>query len=153
MAVDETNGLFWVMDTGSTISDEINLLAAGRFYGWPIVQGYADTNFEMDFNDLISLLDQIPIIDFAYTKLDPRGAVVVRGGVYGPGLEGDLLFGQSSVVPSVIHRFHITQDFFISRSVATTLPQEAGRVRDMVRAADGRIYVLCQNQIVRLDTN
>lgn len=151
MGVDPDNGLFWVMETGSTVGDEVNLLAAGRYYGWPIVQGYSDTNFEEDFNDLIELVNQHPVIDFAYEKLDPRGVVVVRGGAYGAALEGNIFVGQSSVVPSLIHRFGITGDFFIPRSVVCTLPVEAGRVRDLVRAADGRIYALCQNQLLRLD--
>lgn len=151
MAVDPETGLFYVMDIGSTVSDEFNVLVPGRFYGWPLVQGVANSTIEDNSTQLTSLVYQTPLIDFGYDRISPRGATIVRGATYGPALNGNLFVGQSNVVPAVVHRFQIDSGLFIFRSVAFTAPAAGGAVRDLVQGPDGRIYVFCQNELYVLN--
>ncbi len=152
MAVDPENGLFWITDVGNNVSDELNLLVGGRFYGWPAIQGLQNTQFEEDIADTLSLFNvQNPLIVFGFQKIDPRGLAVIRGGPYGPAMEGDLFIGQANMVPSPIHWLSIDENPVIERGIALTLPESAGRVRDITPGPDNRMYVFCQNEVYRID--
>ena len=82
---------------------------------------------------------------------DPRGLAVVRGGPYGPAMEGDLFIGQTNIVPSPIQWLSIDENPVIERGIALTLPESAGRVRDITPGPDNRMYVFCQNEVYRID--
>lgn len=153
MAVDPETGLFWSTDVNVGVSDELNLHAPGLFHGWPLIQGLANTDFESRAAIATLAVYRNPLIDFGATKYDPRGLAVIRGDTYyGPDLEGDVLVGQSSVVPSVIHRYRVTADVNIIHSLFATLPSDAGRIVSMVRADPlNRIYTFTQHRIFRLD--
>lgn len=151
MAVDPANGLFWFLDDNPGVSDELNLLAPGLTYGWPASQGNANTDFEGFVAQLGLFSYHDPIIDFGSTENDPRGIVVNRNGPYGAGMEGDVFFGAARSVPSAVWRYRITADFIIQRTRVFEVPATGGRVRDLVKGPDGRIYVFCVNEVFVLN--
>lgn len=150
-AFDRTNGLFWILDESSGVSDELNLGAPGLTYGWPALQGNANTEFETNAVGILTFLYHDPIIDFGSTKVGPRGMVVNRGGPYGADTEGDVFLGQSATLPSVLWRYRITNDFILKRTRVFDFPETGGRIRDLVAGPDGRIYVFCANELFVLN--
>jgi len=153
MAFDSEVGHLWAADAAPGVSDELNLIEAGGYYGWPLVVGESNVDFESTVSGPLSLFFSYkgPFIDFAYLKMDPRGLLVNRGGAYGDQLEGDVVLGQSADSPSIIHRYHITDDFIIPHSVMFEVPETSGDVRTLAAGPDGRIYVLTETEIYRLD--
>lgn len=150
-AFDKLTGLFWIAEQSSGVSDELNAGAPGATYGWPLIQGITNTEFETTFGQILFFVYKNPIIDFGRAKFDPRGVVANRGGPYGAEYEGDIFVGQSSTVPSVVHRYHVTTDLIIQHSIVFTFPATGGRVQELVAGPDGRIYVLCANELFVLN--
>jgi glucose/arabinose dehydrogenase len=150
-AVNPKNGLFWVTDVGSTVSDELNLLAGGRFYGWPLIHGSTDQEFEGDVSGLLFLFNQAPIIDFGFERFEPRGLVILDGDVYGEAVDGDILMGQPNTVPTGLYRWSIDEQLVASRTLLIRFDEAAGRIRELVRGPDGRIFVFTQNELFVLN--
>src|SRR5262249_44260327 len=60
---DPAGSNLWIGDRGNLVSDEIDRGDKGANYGYPIVQGAANTNFEQMFS-LSGILYRDPIFDF-----------------------------------------------------------------------------------------
>jgi hypothetical protein len=162
LAFDPATGLMFIADHGSGVSDELNLGERGIAYGWPFIQGLPNTDLEDAFAETFFFLYRNPLIDFGSGAFDPRGMVVLRNHPYGEAVEGDLLLGQTAVSPplfgdpneprpNLVHRYRITGDLFIQHSVVFEVPVGGGKIRELVQAADGRVYVICTNEIFVLN--
>jgi len=136
LAWDE-KGQLWATEHGSSATDEVNLIVAGRNYGWPVIRG-----------DQQSPGMESPYIHSGSDTWAPSGAAVFQGALFFTGLRGSALF-ELPMNDSPILRRH--------------LPGQFGRLRDVVPGQDGFLYVLTSNrdgrgaptalddQIIRID--
>lgn len=120
-------GIGWTADArmvaselGQDTWDELNVIQAGKNYGWPLVEGTGGT--ARGFVD--------PVQTWPTDEASPSGLAVVDGTVFVANLRGTVL----RAVPVAD----------LGRS--TPLYQgRYGRIRDVVRAPDGRLWILTDN--------
>ncbi len=121
LAWDSRNRL-WASEFGANQWDELNLVEAGRNYGWPVVEGRAD---RPDFVD--------PVVQWPTSQMSPSGiAVGPDGAAYLAALRGQSVW-----------RVPIGAD---GRAGTPTRHLEGtyGRVRD-VRFVDDRVWLTTSN--------
>lgn len=120
-------GIGWTADgrmvaseLGQDTWDELNVIVPGKNYGWPLVEGTGGT--ARGFVD--------PVQTWPTDEASPSGLAVVDGTVFVANLRGTVL----RAVPVAD----------LGRS--TPLYQgRYGRIRDVVRAPDGRLWILTDN--------
>lgn len=120
LAFDE-EGRLWASEFGAKDTDELNLIEAGGNYGWPIVEGASDNP------EFIN-----PIASWTPTSVaSPSGIAIADGSIWVATLRGQTLYRvPTSSTPTESTAF-LAGDF--------------GRLRDVVRAPDGSLWVLTNN--------
>jgi glucose/arabinose dehydrogenase len=126
-----TNGQLYASEFGQNTFDEVNRITPGGNYGWPEVEGQGnDTRF---IN---------PITTFTTAEASPSGAAFLKQGAI-PQWEGTLfvagLRGQ--------RLWHLTfnADGSLARREAL-LEGQFGRLRAVVQAPDGSLWILTSNR-------
>jgi len=131
-------GLAWHPETrqlyssehGPSAHDEINLIEAGKNYGWPVIQG-----------DQEALGMQRPIIHSGNTTWAPAGMTFVTRGPWRNQLLVANLRGQQ------ILKLELTTGQPIqARSIQSLFQDVYGRIRDVVEGPDGTVYLLTSNR-------
>lgn len=124
------NNIMYETEHGQTAQDEVNRIVAGANYGWPILQGNqtsADGKFEMP------LLQSRDITwapsGIAYIDQGPWQGKLLAGALRGEQLLGITLNQEGNEVM-------LTESF---------LYRELGRIREVVQAEDGTIYLTTSN--------
>lgn len=124
MAWDDSANLY-VTETGPTKNDEINLVLAGKNYGWPDQQCSGDEKF----------VDAIICYDPA---IEPGGIVFYSGDK----LEIQSEMIMASMKPENLDRLKITSgDIESQKSILSGL----GRIRDIAQGPDGYLYIITSN--------
>lgn len=136
----DDEGRLWASEFGQETWDELNLIEGGGNYGWPVAEGESDEEGLVD-----------PVVQWSTDEASPSGIAVVDGQVFLAALRGERLWhvpmpgGDTSLEP------------------VAYLNGEYGRLRDVVEAPDGSLWVLTNNtdgrgspsegddRIVRLD--
>ncbi len=149
---DSQDGTLWIADRGSGFSDELNLGVPGANYGWPLIKGAPNTEWEQLLS-LIPFVFREPTIDFGRPDPNPAptSVVVVRGSPYGDELEGNVLYAHYELPGKVVRVRYLAADPVVNWGDVWFAPPEAGRTVGLVRLADGRVVVLCQDQVYRLE--
>lgn len=115
----DDQGQLWETEHGSNAQDEINLIQAGKNYGWPIVRG------ETTAPGMTG-----PIITSGNDTWAPSGLTFFQGSLYFGGLRGQSLF-----------------KYDISKGKLTRyLNGNFGRLRDVVSGPDALLYVITSNR-------
>lgn len=169
----DLQGRLWDTEHGPRGGDELNLIRKGVNYGWPIISfgmNYNGAPLTVPFPDLVGR-EPAPLtgsdstdaqgkadsalampIDRWLPSVGVCGLTVSTGGVF-PGWKGDLFAGGLS--GESVDRFRIT-DGQGSAPVVVAEREEIirghGRVRDVVCAPDGSIYVVLNDpgKVIRL---
>lgn len=138
-------GELWGTEMGPRGGDEVNLLQAGKNYGWPLYSkgiNYVGTAVEYGKQLGIELdLDSIeqPVVD-----LTPSPAVssfIIYNGSAFPEWRGNLIVG--TLKATELYRVVIEN----GRHVRTeTLISDLARIRDVETGPDGRIYLLLEHE-------
>ena len=115
------DGELWASEFGQNSWDELNHIVAGANYGWPIVEGVADDD-----------RFQNPVVAWTTSEASPSGIAAVGSTVFVAGLRGERLW----VVD-------VTESHAARRSVVGLDGQ--GRLRDVVVAPDGALWILTNN--------
>jgi glucose/arabinose dehydrogenase len=119
----------WAIEFGQNRFDEVNLIEPGRNYGWPIVEGFGDTDGGRFTN---------PKVAWPTDEASPSGAAIVGKTLYIGGL-------QARAVLRVA----------LNGTNASKLPalfaDEYGRIRTVVAAPDGAIWFTTSNRDGRGD--
>lgn len=115
------DGEMWASEFGQDTWDELNRIVAGGNYGWPLVEGAAG---DARFTD--------PVVAWATNEASPSGIAAVGSTVFVAGLRGERLW----VVD-------ITEDGAASEPRVGLDGQ--GRLRDVVAAPDGTLWILTGN--------
>jgi len=118
----DNEGNLWATEHGSSATDELNIIVAGRNYGWPVIRG------DEEQEGMVS-----PVINSGSHTWAPSGAAYLDGSVFFTGLRGESLF--QAVIEGVT-----------VKSIAAHLEGEYGRLREVVVGPDGFLYVLTSNR-------
>ena len=131
----------WSVEHGPSLDDEINLLAAGRNYGWNPVPGY---NESVPMTDLVEYPDAV---EAKWSSGSPT--LATSGGIF---LEGDQWgvwegrLAVATLADSKLRLFEFTPDgAFVSQVVVAELNGVFGRLRTPMLGPDGALYVTTSN--------
>ncbi len=115
----DTDGTLYASEFGQNTWDELNVITAGGNYGWPEVEGMAEADGFID-----------PVQQWAPADASPSGIAVVGDSVYIANLRGERL--REVPLPDM-------------DSSTMYLKGEYGRLRDVVAAPDGSLWILTNN--------
>lgn len=144
IALDPVSGALLVSEHGARGGDEINLIAAGENYGWPVVTGGIDYSFARvtPFTRLPPYRD--PALIWT-PSIAPAGLAVYAGDLF-PQWQGDLF------VPALkersLRRVVREQGKIVRQERMLTDLNE--RIRDVKVAPDGALYVLTDGRDAKL---
>jgi glucose/arabinose dehydrogenase len=113
------DGTMYASEFGQNTWDELNVIKTGGNYGWPTVEGKAGNASYID-----------PVQQWRTADASPSGIAISGGNVYIANLRGERL----RKVPLSANT--TSTEFYV---------QEYGRLRDVVAAPDGRLYILTNN--------
>jgi glucose/arabinose dehydrogenase len=151
---DRTTGQLWETEMGQRGGDELNLLRAGRNYGWPLVsKGLGYDGQPIDFGKELGIqfkpgdIEQ-PLVDF--TPTPAVSSFVIYDGAAFPGWRRNLLVG--SLKGTTLYRIEVDGSRIMhTEKVLTGL----GRVRDVAQGIKGEVYLLLESaaggRIVKLE--
>jgi glucose/arabinose dehydrogenase len=126
LAFDDAGNL-WASEFGQDRFDELNLIRKGRNYGWPMVEGKGD---EPGLQD--------PQVTWSTDESSPSGLAFVEGRLWLGALKGERLWR----VDVNATKASDEKGFFVGRY---------GRVRTVVPAPDGNLWVTTSNRDGRGD--
>lgn len=144
LARDPATGALLLSDHGPRGGDEINLIEAGKNYGWPLATGGIDYSFARvtPFRGLDGFAR--PLLDWT-PSIAPGGLAVYDGEMF-RGWRGDLL------VPALkersLRRVRRENGRIVGQELL--LAELGERLRDVKVAPDGSIYVLTDGENARL---
>lgn len=113
------DGTMFATEFGQDTWDELNVIRRGGNYGWPVVEGHSDNE------RFVSPVQQWPTDDAS-----PSGMTIAGGTIFIANLKGQRLRAVPVSNPAQ------------SQSIWTGT---YGRLRDVTRAPDGRLWVLTNN--------
>jgi glucose/arabinose dehydrogenase len=115
----DAQGTLYSSEFGQDTWDELNVITAGGNYGWPTVEGIGNREGFVD-----------PVQQWRPSDASPSGMTIVNGTIYIANLRGESL----RAVP--INDLSSSTNMFQG---------EYGRLRDMVQAPDGALWILTNN--------
>jgi glucose/arabinose dehydrogenase len=120
----DAGGRLWEAEFGQNEFDEINLIRPARNYGWPRVEGEGDTAGGRYAN---------PLVTWPTAEASPSGAAVVGDALYVGALRGQRLW-------------RVPLDGVRTGEPEALLDGEYGRLRTVVRAPDGALWITTSNR-------
>lgn len=137
LAVDQESGMIWETEHGPMGGDELNIIAPGANYGWPLA------TYGLDYSGA-----QIsPFTEYEGTKqpekywvpsIAPSGLVIYKGDLFFE-WKGDLLLG--ALAKTALHRLDIED----GKVVGEERYLEGERIRDVREGPDGAIFVTTED--------
>jgi glucose/arabinose dehydrogenase len=124
----DDKGRMFATEFGQNTYDEINRIEKGKNYGWPEVEGVGGKS---DYTD--------PLLTWSTSEASPSGLAYAGGSLWAAGLRGRRLWQ----VP-------VDSDGEVGRPVAR-FEGRYGRLRAVVRAPDGALWVTTSNKDGRGD--
>jgi glucose/arabinose dehydrogenase len=113
------DGAMYASEFGQNTWDELNQIKAGANYGWPDVEGKAGNSKYTD-----------PLQQWPTSDASPSGIAVSGANIYIANLRGERLRKVPLAATGTSSEFYV---------------REYGRLRDVVVAPDGRLYLLTNN--------
>jgi glucose/arabinose dehydrogenase len=120
----DSAGRLWATEFGQNRFDEINLIRPGRNYGWPNVEGVGSTDGGRYTN---------PLITWPTSEASPSGAAILGSTMYIGALQGQ------DVLRVLLNGTRATK-------AAPVLSGRYGRIRTVVAAPDGSLWVATSNR-------
>ncbi len=145
MAMHPGTGKIWIHEHGPRGGDEINVVAKGVNYGWPVIT-YGINYSGTPITDQTQMEGMEQPIHYWDPSIAPSGMAFVNSDKY-PGWEGDLLVG--SLAFQYLEKLDLNGESVTKRE---KLVENIGRVRNVRQGPDGYIYVAVEGKgIYRLD--
>ena len=150
IAFHPATGELWASEHGQKGGDELNLIAPGRNYGWPVI------TYGCEYNTCAKIGEgthkagmEQPVAWWGPQSLAPSGMAFVTSDRY-PGWKGQMFIG--SLTERALLRLKIEGHQVVEQQrIATALNE---RIRDVRQGPDGWLYVLTdsvQGRVVRLE--
>ncbi|MEO5840363.1 MAG: PQQ-dependent sugar dehydrogenase [Acidimicrobiales bacterium] len=118
----DANGRLFASEFGATAFDEVNLIQAGKNYGWPAVEGTGNNPAFVN-----------PLVTWATGVASPSGAAISGDSLYVAALAGRRLW-KISITPTGVG------------TPQSLLEGQFGRLRTVVTAPDGALWVATSNR-------
>ena len=134
MILNTSTGEIWAHEHGPKGGDEINIIKAGKNYGWP------KASYGINYNDTVltknkTLTGMENPIHYWVPSIAPSGMAYVTSPKY-PEWKGNLLVGSLKFM--YLNRVVLANNKVVKEE---KLMQDIGRVRTVIQAPDGYIYV------------
>ncbi|MCV0410945.1 PQQ-dependent sugar dehydrogenase [Nitrosopumilus sp.] len=120
----DDKGNLYVSEFGPEKNDEINMIKAGKNYGWPEQECSGDVNFE----DAVLCYDP---------SIEPGGILFYTGDK----LDFEFPFIMASMRSANLYQVDFEEGLSSQKSILSGI----GRVRDVVEGDDGSLYVITSN--------
>lgn len=143
LAWDSARGTVWANEHGALGGDEVNRIAAGANYGWPLVsrtREYA-TGADVGTTSGPGMTDPVLLWEVSTA---PSGLAIYNGAAF-PRWQGDLFSG--SLAANDVRRVDLDE---AGRVQGETALRIGARVRDVRVGPDGFLYVLTDEKAGRL---
>jgi len=135
------NGVLVESEHGNDIEDEVNLLEAGRNYGWPNVEGPCDLDSEMIFCAQNNVRE--PLWSSGPSTFATAGLTWYDHDRF-PSLKHSLL--ETCLKSAKIVQIKLDSTFTHVVEVHDWFPYRYGRLRDACVSPDGRIFICTSNR-------
>lgn len=138
MKIHPETGEIWIHEHGPKGGDEINIIKAGKNYGWPKAT-YGINYYGTKISDFTELPGIEPPIHYWTPSIAPSGMAFITSDKY-PDWKGNLLVGSLKFK-------YISRCMLKGNSIKNEekLLEGLGRVRSIKQAPDGYIYVGIEN--------
>jgi len=123
----DDRGRLWAAEFGDKGADELNQVVAGRDYGWPDVEGSDGKGGYAD-----------PLAEWPVDRCSPSGVAVTAGRAWLGALRGECIWS-------------VVLDGPDAGRTEAHLSGEYGRLRSVVLAPDGSLWVTTSNRDGRTD--
>jgi glucose/arabinose dehydrogenase len=143
LVFDKARGFLYVTEHGPSDNDEVNRIEMGRNYGWPTVRGKCDGDAgsaEIPFCQANNVVE--PLANWSPT-IAPAGADLYTSSAI-RGWQGSLLF--ASLKGSALYRLTLSSDGRQVVSQERLFHNTFGRLRDVLVAPDGAVYLGTSNR-------
>ncbi|MDO6444625.1 PQQ-dependent sugar dehydrogenase [Colwellia sp. 1_MG-2023] len=134
LAFDTSTGVLWSHEHGPKGGDEINVISAGKNYGWPVVS-YGVNYSGTTFTELTEKKGMANPALYWLPSIAPSAMIYITSDKY-PQLKGKLLLGSMKfgyIVAVSVTDNKVEQQFKLFNNL--------GRVRSLMQGVDGFIYV------------
>ena len=142
-------GSLWEHEHGPQGGDEINLVQAGRNYGWPVItfgENYGGGKMGAGITAQAGMEQPV---HYWVPSIAPSGMVFVSSHRYGKDWIGNLVVG--SLKFGYLSRLEMTEPYGGKLLRETKVPVEVGdRVRDVRQGPDGLLYLITDSPKGRL---
>jgi glucose/arabinose dehydrogenase len=136
-------GSLYITEHGPTDNDEINRIEAGGNYGWPNVHGRCDGDIGAAETSFCSANTTVESIAQWTPTIAPAGVAWYDHALI-PALRRSLLF--VTLKDATIYKLTLSADGRSVTNTETLFPREFGRLRAILVAPDGSIYIGTSNR-------
>ena len=138
MIYDEDKDEIWIHEHGPRGGDEINIIEAGKNYGWPLAS-YGVNYIGTKFTNKTSIVGMVNPLHYWVPSIAPSGMLFVKNPKY-PTLDGSILIG--SLKFQYLHQCIIENGKIVKEN---KLFEEIGRVRSIELDNYKNIYIGVEN--------
>ena len=135
LTIHPETGDVWMTEHGPQGGDELNLIAAGRNYGWPVIGYGVNYGAGTPIHEGVRKDGMESPVNFWVPSIATSGLLVYTGNRF-PQWRGNVFAG--GLVGQQITRLTMDGQRVVSKE---TLVQNQGRVRDIKQGPDGLIYL------------
>ena len=135
----DPSGRLWVLEMGALGGDELNLIQRGKNYGWPYVSD-GDNYAGPSIPDHATRRDVIAPVRSWTPVIAPSGALFYSGAMF-PAWRGSLLAG--GLATQSLIRLQLDGEQRVSVEERVFMGR---RIRDVVQAPDGALFVIVDNK-------
>ena len=142
-------GVLWTHEHGPQGGDEVNVMRAGRNYGWPVITYGVNYGFGTAIGEGTAKAGLEQPLKVWVPSIGPSGMAFVDSPRF-PAWQGNLLVG--ALRGQMLVRLELRDEAVVREE--RLLEGELGRIRDVRAAPDGFIYLLTDNadrSLVRLE--
>ena len=148
-ALQPGTGVLWTHEHGPQGGDEVNVMHAGRNYGWPVITYGVNYGFGTAIGEGTAKAGLEQPLKVWVPSIGPSGMAFVDSPRF-PAWQGNLLVG--ALRGQMLVRLELRGEAVVREE--RLLEGELGRIRDVRSAPDGFIYLLTDNadrSLVRLE--
>jgi glucose/arabinose dehydrogenase len=140
LAFHPTTGALFSSEHGEDAEDEVNRIDRGRNYGWPAVEGMCNQAEEEEFCRTAIVVQPVWV---AAPTVGLSGLDIYESETI-PGWKGSLLL--ASLAGRSLYRLTLSGDKRTVTSSERLFEGEFGRLRDVLVASDGSVYIATSNR-------
>jgi glucose/arabinose dehydrogenase len=137
------DGSLYITEHGPSDNDEVNRIEAGRNYGWPTVHGRCDGDIGLAETSFCSANAVAEPIAIWTPTIAPAGLAYYDAALI-PEFRRSLLF--ATLKDATLYRLALSADGRSVESTETLFAQDFGRLRAVLVAPDGSIYLGTSNR-------